>query len=108
MQMAQSNMEQDNHGGGSQIPTLGGCIALLGIGKCLGGLMRHAKLPYLPDPSHSSLPTSFQKTWFLVSSRTKGICSPTSHITQGKRRGEALLHLRHLLSLHLIERTMLL
>lgn len=76
MQMAQSNMEQDNHGGGSQIPTLGGCIALLGIGKCLGGLMCHAKLPYLPDPSHSSLPTSSQKTWFLCPPKQRAFVLP--------------------------------
>lgn len=86
-----SHLEPDNCGGDSQIPTLGGLVALPGGGKCLGGLMYHAKLPYLPAPSHGSLPTSSQKPGFRVpfpSSQTRGICSPIYHPTQGKRSGE--------------------
>lgn len=37
MQMAPSNMEQENHGSDSQIPTLDGLIASLSSGKYLGG-----------------------------------------------------------------------
>lgn len=109
MQMGHSNVEQDNRGGDSQIPTLGRLIALLGSGRCLGGLTCHVKLPYIPTPD-TALFLLFKHLVSMPTpslSQTKGINSSIPHRTHSKRRGEALLHLHHLLSPHLLDRTML-